>query len=146
LSRRLNKYSFLNLSFDSYFEAVRHDSLTRFTDTTIHWHHDSLTLRFTDNTKSVGIHIFSPAPNTKSVPFTTKIFCIRGGASNMYSYTLYWGWGLKYVFLHFSYCQWIVGDPFWRVEQNLFKLKYKKWFEITIKLMQNYFNFRKSDK
>jgi hypothetical protein len=39
---------------------------------TIHWNHDSLTprftdKRFTDNTKSVGIHILGPAPITKSV-------------------------------------------------------------------------------
>jgi hypothetical protein len=59
---------------------------TRFTDTTIHWHHDSLTPQFTDN--------------TKSVPFTTKIFCIRGGASNMYSYT--------FCIVSESWCQWIV--------------------------------------
>ncbi len=34
---------------------------------TIHWHNDSLTPRFTDNTKSVEIHIWSPAPNTKNL-------------------------------------------------------------------------------
>ncbi len=36
------------------------------------------------------VHITAETPNfIDSVTFTTKIFCIRGGASNMYSYTFW---------------------------------------------------------
>ncbi len=60
-------------------------------------------LRFIDNTKSVWIHIFGPAPNTKN--HISKYVFIH---------LLYWGRSRKYVFLNFLYCQWIVADLFLR--------------------------------